>query len=658
MANNDIQITGKKDIAMKGSQAVGNTISMKAGGNIALEAAEYRSISDTEESSRGSQTGMNFAPAGNSFYANASKGHGKEREEILTHTASQVNARENLAVESGKDTILRGSNAYGDKVTMMAGGNLTIESVQDNEKYTSHVENKGMEIITVIGKGTAGYGGLSIGTSTGHAHSTYTSVTKQAGIAAGPKGYDISVQGNTHLKGGVIDSEANSGRNTFTTGTLTWENIENRAHYTMTGNSRNYSAAWTPDRSINGKKTGGLTGGTSPVKLQPVKGKADSITESVISEGSINITDVEHQKQNVYDLNRQTKNALNRLEKIFDKEKVQERQDLAAEFAKLGAEKIGDIANEKNWRKDDPRRTLLHGLFGGITAGLGGNNILSGAVAEGSMERLQPLLDQFLKGHPDMREEVAAIIGYAAGQLVGKDGKAGAAAAWSGTAFNWLSHEQVKEYEKEMSIAKTSEQRAAVRLKYEKINNLQNDKWLSSQEPGEYLDPFYGEIGRLAIVEHTYKSDSSASWADRAMSFSSNFLGTRLNTIGDYLANEYDKSLLKGATRVGLIGSMFSLPINYLTESQIYSGDDLQKALLIDSKNIFKGMVVSTMEVLGRKRLLAKRLMGWKSVVLDFTTAIAIGMHYDEIARREKEETGLRTDKEKEKENPIQFERK
>ena len=166
------------------------------------------------------------------------------------------------------------------------------------------------------------------------------------------------------------------------------------------------------------------------------------------------------------------------MEKIFDKEKVQERQELATEFAKLGAEKIGDIANEKNWSKDDPRRMLLHGLLGGITAGLGGNSILSGAVAEGSMERLQPLLDQFLKDHPDMREEVAAVIGYAAGQLVGEEGKVGAAAAWSGTRFNWLSHEQVEEYRAAREKAKTPAEKAAVDAEYEALDRKQDEQWL------------------------------------------------------------------------------------------------------------------------------------------------------------------------------------
>ena len=278
-------------------------------------------------------------------------------------------------------------------------------------------------------------------------------------------------------------------------------------------------------------------------------------------------------------------------------------------------------------------------------------------MAESGMESLQPLLDKFLKDHPDMREEVSSIFGYCAGKLFGGDGDVGAAAAWSGTKFNWLTHDQMDEYKEELDAAKTSEERSAVSAKYEDINNKQNDKWLNAQGVGDYWDPFYGTIGRLSTIDYSSDSVSSASWSDRALSFSTNYIGTRLNTIGDYIANEYDKTLLKGATRVGMVGAMFSLPFNYLIESQIYSGDDLQKALSIDSKNTFKGMTVGTIEILGRERFFKNRLMGWKGNVLDFTTAIAIGMHYDEVARQEKEKAGLRTDKEKENEH-MRLERK
>lgn len=58
MANNDIHITDKKDIEMKGSQIIGDNVSMNAGENITLSAAENRSSSDTKESSKSSQAGM------------------------------------------------------------------------------------------------------------------------------------------------------------------------------------------------------------------------------------------------------------------------------------------------------------------------------------------------------------------------------------------------------------------------------------------------------------------------------------------------------------------------------------------------------------------------------------------------------------------------
>ena len=54
-------------------------------------------------------------------------------------------------------------------------------------------------------------------------------ITEQSGIYAGKEGYDIQVKNNTHLKGAVIDSQAE--KNKLTTGTLAWENIENKAEY-------------------------------------------------------------------------------------------------------------------------------------------------------------------------------------------------------------------------------------------------------------------------------------------------------------------------------------------------------------------------------------------------------------------------------------------
>lgn len=586
LANNDIHITAKKDIGMKGSQAMGDTISMKAGENISLDAAENRSTSATKQSSKSSQAGMTFAPTGNSFYANVSKGQGNETEETLTHTSSQVIARKDLTTESGKDTTLRGSNVYGDKVTMKVGGNLTIESVQDKDNYTSHNESKGMGLSTGTSKATAGHGGLSVGTSKGTTDSTYESVTNQAGITAGSQGYDISVKDNTHIKGSVIDSNASKDKNTLTTGTLTWEDAENKAGYKATADGRNYGASWSPKETITNKdgttqKVGGNKVATSPVKSQPVKGEADSITKSAISEGNIAITDKEHQKQDISDLNRDTQNTLNQLEKIFNKEKVQERQELANEFTKLGAEKIGDIASEKGWDKNDPRRTLLHGLLGGITAKLGGNNVLSGAMAGGGMESLQPLLDNFLKDYPDMREEVASIFGYATGKLFGGDGNVGAATAWSGTKFNWLTHEQTDKYRKEMDAATTPEERAAIRAKYEEINNRQNDEWLNAQGAGDYWDPFYGTIGRLSVIDHPPTTTGSA--FDWKSSVATTIIGEEAGL--PWILNEKygSKGFIRALGKYNVVGVGISGTLDLVGDYRDYSGSQFIKAMLIDS---------------------------------------------------------------------------
>lgn len=586
LANNDIHITAKKDIGMKGSQAMGDTISMKAGENISLDAAENRSTSATKQSSKSSQAGMTFAPTGNSFYANVSKGQGNETEETLTHTSSQVIARKDLTTESGKDTTLRGSNVYGDKVTMKVGGNLTIESVQDKDNYTSHNESKGMGLSTGTSKATAGHGGLSVGTSKGTTDSTYESVTNQAGITAGSQGYDISVKDNTHIKGSVIDSNASKDKNTLTTGTLTWEDAENKAGYKATADGRNYGASWSPKETITNKdgttqKVGGNKVATSPVKSQPVKGEADSITKSAISEGNIAITDKEHQKQDISDLNRNTQNTLNQLEKIFNKEKVQERQELANEFTKLGAEKIGDIASEKGWDKNDPRRTLLHGLLGGITAKLGGNNVLSGAMAGGGMESLQPLLDNFLKDYPDMREEVASIFGYATGKLFGGDGNVGAATAWSGTKFNWLTHEQTDKYRKEMDAATTPEERAAIRAKYEEINNRQNDEWLNAQGAGDYWDPFYGTIGRLSVIDHPLTTTGSA--FDWKSSVATTIIGEEAGL--PWILNEKygSKGFIRALGKYNVVGVGISGTLDLVGDYRDYSGSQFIKAMLIDS---------------------------------------------------------------------------
>ena len=445
IANENVKVQAKSDISMKGSQASSHTIFFHAGGGIMLDAAEDRSTTNIVHSSKSSQLGMNFMPTGNSVFAENSKSTGTEAEIITTHTGSQLTAEEKISMESGKDTALRGSRVSAGQVSVQAGGNLSIESLQDTDTYRSQSHNTGSNFSTGTSRATAHHGKWMTGKSEENTDSQYESVTEQAGIHAGANGYDITVKGSTNLTGGLIDSTAAKEKNNLTTGTLSWSDVQNKAGYSMATNGRLYGADWTPTKTIQTKQgektTGGIHMHNSPIHAQPAKGQAETITQSALIDGAVSITDQAHQKQDISTLNRDTETSLHQLEKIFDKKKIQERRELVSEFAKLGAEKIGDIAKEKNWAEDDYRRTLLHGLLGALTAQMSGNSALAGGAAGAATERLQPVLDKLLKDYPELREDAGSVIGYAVGKAL-NDGKTGEAVAWNGTKFNWLSHEQ------------------------------------------------------------------------------------------------------------------------------------------------------------------------------------------------------------------------
>ncbi|WP_390153337.1 hypothetical protein [Dialister sp. i34-0019-2H8] len=272
----------------------------------------------------------------------------------------------------------------------------------------------------------------------------------------------------------------------------------------------------------------------------------------------------------------------------FTFRKVQERQALANEFAKLGAEKIGDIAKEKGWSKNDSRRTLLHGIFGGITAKLGGNNVLSGVMAEGGMESLQPLLDNFLKDHPDMREEVSSIFGYCAGKLLGGDGENGSAVAWNGTKFNWLNHEQMAEYAKEWDAATTEEEKKQVKAKWLEINDEQEDNWLKEQGVGDYWD-LRGIKGLYVVENPDVVPGSTFDWKS---SIATAIIGEEAG-LPWALSEKYGSNgLVKALGKYNAVGIGISGTLDFASDYKDYSGKDLFVATLIDGWKTGTGVII------------------------------------------------------------------
>ena len=223
----------------------------------------------------------------------------------------------------------------GRQVQVETGRNLHLESLQDRETYDSRNTGGGISVSAggghVSGRGSAQKQTL---------RSDYESVTEQAGIYAGDQGFQIQAGGNTHLKGAVIHSDAPAEKNRLETGTLSWEDVENKASYKADGQGVAFSATTRTGQEDRRKLN---ERGLYPEVVSTVKGRAESTTKAGISAGSIIIREREKQVQPVKQLNRDTKNSLQKLATIFDKEKVQERQELVDELSKVGNRAIHEL---------------------------------------------------------------------------------------------------------------------------------------------------------------------------------------------------------------------------------------------------------------------------------------------------------------------------
>ena len=98
-----------------------------------------------------------------------------------------------------------------------------------------------------------------------------------------------------------------------------------------------------------------------------VKDKAGTTTTSAVSKGTITITDKENQKQDIEKLNRNTEDSLNKLKEIFDKTKVEEKQELIHMMNIVGNRIIHEAADHYGWKEGSTEKLLLHGAIGALT---------------------------------------------------------------------------------------------------------------------------------------------------------------------------------------------------------------------------------------------------------------------------------------------------
>ena len=178
--------------------------------------------------------------------------------------------------------------------------------------------------------------------------------------------------------------------------------------------------------------------GLVPILGVGSKGKASSTTQSAISDG---ILTVDGKQIDTKTINTNTENTLHQLDKIFDKKKIEERQELARLFAKNAYEQL------HNWQPTTKEgkiaKAFAHGVIGEWAARMAGNAPGSGFKATMTNEMLMEKIKQIADNDPALAQWLSAAVGGVVNKASGKNVNAGSAVASYATKWNSYSFEDV-----------------------------------------------------------------------------------------------------------------------------------------------------------------------------------------------------------------------
>ncbi|MFM0519144.1 MULTISPECIES: hemagglutinin repeat-containing protein [Caballeronia] len=477
------------DLTIAGSNVDATDVVLAAKDSVNLiSTANTDSMRSTNESSS-SSFGVSFGTQGWGADASMSKANGHANSDSTTQSNTHINASNGATIVSGGDTNIVGANVNAKSVNADIGGNLNIASVQDTMKSDAHQESmSGGVSISQAG------GGGSFSSQRGSASGSYAGVEEQSGIRAGDGGFSINVARNTDLKGAVIASDADASKNTLNTGTLTFSDIANHSDYSAS--SSGFSAGGSVGSPARGTGTTSRSnsGGFTPMLSQSENGSDDATTTSAISAGTINVTDKDHQTQDIASLNRDTSNTNGTVAKLPDVQNLLDKQgdmmNAASSAGQAVATQIGAIAGAKRdaankaaeqaardgnaqlaaqykaeaalWDEGGKYRIVMHIAGGAVVAGLGGGSIGSAAqgaagagISAAAARKLDELSQDIAASGPTgnanadkaLGNILANVLATGAGAAAG--GGAGAAAASSTDLYNRQLHPDERKWAKD-----------------------------------------------------------------------------------------------------------------------------------------------------------------------------------------------------------------
>ena len=301
-----------------------------------------------------------------------------------------------------------------------------------------------------------------------------------------------------------------------------------------------------------------------------MKEKAGSTTYAAIADSIITTTKEKTDKEISHD----TTNALNTLSEIFDKKKIEEKQEYVNILSQVGYRLIGDIAGHKEnelnkkaekarkennsilaekyekeakkWSESGSNRIAMHGIMGALVSKEAGAGMTKGLTGAGLNALLQKELGKIRD--KEVHKIASAAIGYLAG------GKTGAAIAHQATTFNYLTHEQYEQYLNDMKNAKTEEDKARMKDRWLQIDAEQNEEWLRKQGTGTYIDLSTikkGDMPGQVIIEkrNGYKEVLNKAALDKSKEIASEEIASWC--AANWMESEYPYLTRKEAEAIG-----------------------------------------------------------------------------------------------------------
>ncbi|MDR8727440.1 tRNA nuclease CdiA-2 [Burkholderia pseudomultivorans] len=519
---------GSGNVTIAGSNVNANDVILAAKNQVTIVNTTDTDSTRSTNESKSASVGVSVGTGGFGVSAAMSKANGDGNSDLATQNNSHVNATNNVTIISGGDTNIIGSNVKGKQVNADVGGNLNIVSVQDTLTSAAHQSSSGGGFSVSQGGASA-----SFSQSKGNASGSYAGVNEQAGIHAGDGGFNINVTGNTDLKGGLIASDADASKNSLTTGSLSFSDVQNQSHYDAS--SSGFSAgATTGDGGMNysthGSTSGKNAGGAAPMLGQNESGSDSATTKSGVSAGTVTITDSANQKQDVARLNRDTTNTNGTVAKLPDMQNLLSNQaDMMAAASAAGeavsrrigdyadkmkeqAQRDGDQAGVDAWKEGGKNRALMQGAGAALVTGLAGGNVVGGAagaaiasIASGKLNELSgAIAGSDPTGNANMNQALGNIVANAlatvAGGAVG--GESGAFSGYNADRFNRQLHEDSTA--KEQTLAKQLAEKSKGRYTQEQIEDQM--RIMGGSIGGDR------ESGAPATLVGTMPTDSGARW--------------------------------------------------------------------------------------------------------------------------------------------------